>query len=123
MLDRQFAVSNAIGDKVKTHVDMLGALAAGLPTVVFEEDGALVVLIQDGITGGKSLMLQEVIGPKKGGHEVVDGDNLGLGRTARIHFLFCGNTVDCSLSEGETATGVTSHCRVYAMRTVDPPLG
>ena len=49
MIDRQFAVPNSICDKIKTHVNMLGPFSAGLPTVVLEEDGTLVILIQDGV--------------------------------------------------------------------------
>jgi hypothetical protein len=45
ILDREFIRIDTVGDEVEATVEMFGSLAAGLATILFEEDSTLVVLV------------------------------------------------------------------------------
>jgi hypothetical protein len=45
ILDREFIRIDTVGDEAEATVEMFGSLAAGLATILFEEDSTLVVLV------------------------------------------------------------------------------
>ena len=48
ILDREFVRIDTVGDEVEATTEMFGSFAAGLATILFEENSTLVVLIQNG---------------------------------------------------------------------------
>ena len=78
VFDGKFTVPNSVCNKIETHLYMFRPFSTGLPTVVFEKDGTLVILIKYRVVGRVTLILKKVIGPEKGGHEIVDSDDLGF---------------------------------------------
>ena len=45
ILDREFMRIDAVGDEIEAAVEMFGSFAAGLATILFEENCTLVVLV------------------------------------------------------------------------------
>jgi hypothetical protein len=90
ILDREFIGIDTVGDEVEATIEMFGSFAAGLVTILFEENSTLVVLIQNGILMTISLYFEEIIGPKNNWHKVVGSNEFGLGRTSSVNLLFGG---------------------------------
>ena len=102
---------------------MFGSFAAGLLTIIFEENNTLVVLIQNDILMTISLCFEEIIGPKNDGHKVVGGNEFSLGRASGVDLLFGGRINGHAFTKRHAATRMTTHVRMHCMRAVNPPFG
>jgi hypothetical protein len=69
-------------------LDVLHALATGKLTVSLQQDGALVILVNGGVRGLVSLLLQEVLAPKHGTDSIIQAYYLALGGTLGIALVF-----------------------------------
>jgi hypothetical protein len=66
ILDREFIGIDSVGDEVESAVEMFSSLAAGLATILFEEDCALVILIKDCVLVTIALRFEKIVGPEGG---------------------------------------------------------
>ena len=123
ILDREFIGIDAVGDEIEAAVEMFGSLAAGLATILFEEDSTLVVLVENSILMTIALCFEKIVGPKNDWHKVVGGNEFSLGRASGVDLLFGGRINGHAFTKRHAATRMTTHVRMRCMRAVNPPFG
>jgi len=81
-------------DEKISDVHVTRPFCAGASSVLFQEDGTCVVLIQDRFINFHALSVEEMGGPNQLRHNIVNTNNFGLGRASSHQFLLAGGTVD-----------------------------
>jgi hypothetical protein len=85
-----FTLIHSISDKEIANIDVLRSLPTGQFAIRFQQDGALVVLMQHVVIHCITLGLEEVSGPTYGWHEIINSNDFYLCRTATIKLLLGG---------------------------------
>ena len=85
--DRDFVVSNPVSHEKISDVDVSGPLAARSLAVLFQKNGALVILVHDGVAYCIPLCLQKIAGPYDLRHDIACRHELCLGRAFRRQLL------------------------------------
>jgi hypothetical protein len=85
-LNRELIAVDAIGDERKWNIEMFGSLAAWLATILFEENGALVVFMENGVLMTTSLRFEEVNSLWNDWHEAICSNQFSFGRAASLIF-------------------------------------
>ena len=105
ILDGEILHIDAVGNEVKSTIEVLGSLAAGLATVLLEQDCTLVVLIKDCILMIIALCFKKVVSPKDDWHEVVGSNNeFACSRTLGVEFLLGGGADGHSFAKRHTCS-------------------
>ena len=94
ILDREFIRIDAVGDEIEAAVEMFGSLAAGLATILFEENSTLVVLVENSILMTIALCFEKIIGPENDWHKVVGCNEFSLSRASSVDLLFVGGCIN-----------------------------
>jgi hypothetical protein len=74
-------------NEIISNVKMLSLFSTGLPTILFKEHCALIVLIDDIVRHFDALGLQKQFGPQDHGHVVIDTNQFCC-RALSINTLF-----------------------------------
>jgi hypothetical protein len=74
ILDTQLTILDSIANKEVPNVDMMGAMAAGCPTILFQQHGTHVVLIHNVVIHSVPLSFHEVAHPNDQWHSIIDAD-------------------------------------------------
>jgi hypothetical protein len=80
ILDRELVRIDTVRDEVDATIEMFGSFAAGLATILFEEDSTLVVLIENSILMTIALCFEKIIGPENDWHKVIGGNEFSQSR-------------------------------------------
>ena len=123
ILNREFFVFDSIGDEIVPAVQMLGSFTAGLVSILFKENGTLVILIQDCIGGTITLGIKEIVSPKNDWHKIVSSHEFILGGAASVDFLLGGSVNGHTLPKRHATTRMPTHVGVRGMGAVHPPFG
>ena len=84
----EITMGDVVGDEEVAHVKMSCVLGTQQSAVLFEEDGAMVVLMEGGFFEIKTLSMEKTVGPKQNGHGVVSHNKLSLGGALGVELLF-----------------------------------
>ena len=87
---RQLLVLDPVGYKKISDVDMLRPLAARSFAVPLQEDGTLVVLVDDIVSDFISLGFHEISSPAYCWHQIIHTDQFGFRGASCVQLLFCG---------------------------------
>jgi hypothetical protein len=77
-----------IMNELISNVEMASLLSTGLPTILFKEHYALIVLIDDIVRHFDALGLQKKFGPQDHGHVVIDTNQFCFSRAPSVDTLF-----------------------------------
>jgi hypothetical protein len=76
IIDPHLTISNSIGDKEVSNVDVPSSPSARSPTVLFQQHRTLIVLKDDIVMNFKTLPHQKISHPYDQGHAVIDSHQL-----------------------------------------------
>ena len=67
-----------VRDEIVSNIDMTSPFAAGCSTILFEKDGAFIVLMYHAVVDVIVLRVEEITGPEYLGHSIVDCDKFSF---------------------------------------------
>ena len=119
--NHNFSLRNLISHEEVFVFNVLGSFATGAPSIYFQEDAALVVLIDESMGHIVTLFLNKVEAPENLLHGVVYTHQLGLSGALSIKLLFPGAANDGPLPEGHACPSLSFAVPVYSMGRIDEP--
>ena len=119
--NHNFSLRNLISYEEVLVFNVLGSFATGAPSIYFQEDAALVVLVDESMGHIVTLLLNKVEAPENLLHGVVYTHQLGLGGALSIKLLFPGAANDGPLPEGHACPSLSFAVPVYSMGRIDEP--
>jgi hypothetical protein len=101
-------------------IHVSGPLSTGTATVLFQEDRAGIVLVQERLVNMETLAFEELGGPDYLWQDIVRSNDLGLSGAPCNQLLLVGRTIKGTFSQRHGATSVTFHINVGSKARMHP---